>query len=72
MLKESIRYCDVCEEVIARGQHYAVSIIPKQNVEMARSTLESEGTLDSSGNLRLDICLDCRMHMGWVFGRICG
>jgi hypothetical protein len=63
MIEDGDRYCDICEGMIPKGNHYAVSVIPKQNVEIARSTLPCEGTMDASGNLRLDICLDCRMGM---------
>ena len=65
MLKDNVRYCDVCEEIIEKDQRYAVSVIPRQNVEKARAVLPCEGTLDPSGNLRFELCLDCRMNMSF-------
>jgi hypothetical protein len=61
--KGNVRYCEVCDSVIAKGKRFAVCIIPQHSVETARGLLECKGTIDSSGNLRFDVCLECRMHM---------
>jgi hypothetical protein len=68
VVRDGFRHCDICEETIPEGQRYAIAIISPHEIEIARSLLESEGTLDLSGNLRFDLCADCRM--GMTLGRI--
>lgn len=58
MLKGRVRVCDVCGETIPKGQKYKVSIVPKKNVEIFRSTMAAPtlvptATVDEKGNLRL-------------------
>jgi hypothetical protein len=66
MLKDKERLCDVCGETIPKRQKYAVSIIPKDQAKNADLMLPGDvpRTMDANGNLRLDICLDCKMNMG--------
>jgi hypothetical protein len=67
MVTNGVRTCDVCEDVIPIGAKYSVSFVPAIHVQSTRELLAHEGgqagTLDENGNLRLDICLDCRMNM---------
>jgi len=63
MLIDGVRHCDVCDETIPTGQPYACATIPQNQVSLARSIMECEGTLEPSGALRLDLCVDCRMGM---------
>jgi hypothetical protein len=69
MLKEGVRHCDVCGEVILKGQKYSVSLVPKDQAQLADSLFEAAPdmaatrTVDDSGNLRLDICLECKLNM---------
>lgn len=69
MLKENSRLCDVCGEVIPKGTKYAVNIVPKGKAELFRSLNDSDPemsattTVDARGNIRLDICLECRINM---------
>lgn len=67
MLKDNIRLCDLCGEVIPKGQRYAVTIIQREEVLLAESAFATSPdtaptrTVDANGNLRLDICLDCKL-----------
>ena len=71
MMKDNNRVCDVCDSVIPKGETYRVSTVPKRNAELFRSTMERvpsdlvpTASVDSKGNIRLDICLDCHLNMG--------
>jgi hypothetical protein len=70
MLKSGVRSCDVCDKVIPRGEKYAVSIVPEARAQLFRSLNESSPdlaatfTVDEKGNVRLDICLECKLRMG--------
>ena len=70
MLKDGVRLCDVCGDVISKGQKYAVNVIPKDQAELADSlfaaapNISPTRTVDAEGSLRVDICLECRVNMG--------
>jgi hypothetical protein len=70
MLKDVSRVCDVCGETIPRGTTYAVHVLPQASAKLLISLnndnpeAESTFTLDSQGNARLDICLECKANMG--------
>lgn len=69
MLKDNTRLCDVCGEIIPKGKKYAVNLVPKENAHVLRfmtltdPELTPTTTIDSEGNLHLDICLKCRVSM---------
>ena len=62
MVSTTVRHCDLCEDVIQKGERYAACLVPMRNVPSVREVV-SAGTLDMSGNLRLDFCVDCRLSM---------
>jgi hypothetical protein len=70
MFKDSVRSCDVCGKVIPKGEKYVASTVSKERAELFRSLNEVEPenaatfTTDSEGNVRLDICLECKGSMG--------
>jgi hypothetical protein len=70
MLKDSVRSCDVCGEVISKEEKYVASTVSKEKVELFRSLNDvnpenaATFTTDSEGNVRLDICLECKGSMG--------
>jgi hypothetical protein len=72
MIKDNMRICDVCGETIPKGEKYRVNTLPKETAllfkEMATSDMESAPTwsVDSNGNVRLDTCTNCVLHMGEV------
>ena len=66
MLKDNFRSCDVCGSEIAQGERYVVSKIPKHRLQLIEELMpgiepDMRPTMDvdSQGNLRLDICIDC-------------
>ena len=70
MLKDNIRSCDVCSSEIPTGERYVVSKIPKHRLQLIEELMpgiepDMRPTMDvdSQGNLRLDICLNCHMNM---------
>lgn len=71
MLKDETRCCDVCGADIPIGQHYVLSKIPKEKSDLVEEVMaEFEPDpgptiqIDSDGNFRLDLCLDCYMKIG--------
>jgi hypothetical protein len=67
VLKGNDRFCDVCGGAIVKGERYAVVTVSKDNVELFRALTESETDMapiavESHGNVRLDLCLKCRMN----------
>jgi hypothetical protein len=63
MLRDGVRHCDVCDQEIPEGERYVVSKISKDFVRSGTSPSEAGVAIDSLGNARLDICLDCRVNM---------
>jgi hypothetical protein len=62
MLKDNIRQCDGCDEIIPKGEKYRVSTISRDQavyLDLVPTTM-----VDSQRNIRLDICLKCHMQMG--------
>jgi hypothetical protein len=71
MLKDNIRQCDVCNGLIPKGEKYRVSTVTKDQALLFRSLIEASEpelapttTVDSQGNMRLDICLECHLNIG--------
>lgn len=71
MVKDGIRFCDVCDETIPKGTTYIMHVLPQAGAKLLISLNKIDDpetatsfTLDSDGNARLDICLDCKAHMG--------
>jgi len=70
MVRDGTRICDVCGETIPRGTKYAVHVLPQADAKLLISVNDDDPetastfTLDSRGNARLDICLDCKANMG--------
>jgi hypothetical protein len=67
MFKDGVRTCDVCGESIPKGTEYAMHVLPQYTAKLLideDNDLVSTFTVDADGNVRLDICLDCKAHMG--------
>lgn len=53
---------------IVRGEKYAIVTVSKDDAELVHALTESEPSMaptisvDSRGNLRLDLCLNCRLN----------
>ena len=68
MKRGEVRFCDVCGRVIVKAEKYLVSKVPRTNVRLFLEMMQIKSetahtTLDSEGNLRLEICLDCHIRM---------
>lgn len=70
MFKNNLRSCDVCGSEIPKGERYVVSKIPKQHLQLIEELtpgiepdMRPPMDVDSEGNWRVDICLDCHMSM---------
>jgi hypothetical protein len=64
MLRGGERHCDICDRPIQKGEHYFTVLVPRDfvppNADIPRSGL----AVDALGNVRVDICPDCRAAMG--------
>jgi hypothetical protein len=63
MVTGGVRFCDICKEEIPKGARYRVNTILKNVLPPDPSKKEPGFDLDSQGNIRRDVCLDCWMHM---------
>jgi hypothetical protein len=70
MVKDGVRTCDVCEEKIPKAAKYSVTVIQKRHAELFREAMLEDPAMaatfteDEQGNVRLEICLDCKVRMG--------
>ena len=68
VLKGKDRFCDVCGAAIVKGEKYAIVTVSKDNAELFDALTESGPdmaptiSVDSRGNVRLDLCLGCRLN----------
>ena len=68
VLKGKDRSCDVCGAAIVKGEKYAIVTVSKENAELFHALTEGEPataptiSVDPHGNLRLDLCLNCRLN----------
>jgi hypothetical protein len=67
MINGGVRTCDVCGEVIPRGTKYVMHVLPQYAAELLMDEdheMVPTFTVDADGNVRLDICLNCKANMG--------
>jgi hypothetical protein len=69
MLIEGVRVCDVCNEPIEMGARFITSIVPKERASILMSVISEMDdapslTTDPAGNVKLDVCLECKLNMG--------
>ena len=68
VFKGKDRVCDVCGAAIVKGEQYAIVTVSKDNAELFHALTETEPgmaptiSVDSHGNVRLDLCLNCRLN----------
>lgn len=55
MQRNGLRYCDLCQREVAKGERYIVKTFEKDEIPRSFS---HAGT-----DLRLDICKDCQIKM---------
>ena len=68
MLVNGVHFCDVCIAAIADGERYELSIVPRDRAEMFFSLISLTGvaeefSTDYDGNVRIAICLECKMNL---------
>ena len=64
MLKKENRSCDICEREIPKGARYTTVLIEREMIPAALNVASTGLAADALGNLRIDICVDCREHVG--------
>ena len=68
MVKNSIRFCDVCEEEIPKGKKYSVRSMSVAAAaiffDVDDPDLVPTWTQNADGTVRLDICPTCCLSMG--------
>ena len=63
MLKEGVRHCDVFDREFTKGERYVAALIERDHVPPNADIRQGGLTVDGMGNVRIDICLDCRQRM---------
>ena len=63
MLRNELRYCDVCDREITKGARYVAAVIERGYIPPGANIKASGLSVDGLGNVRLDICWDCRTGM---------
>ena len=63
MIKDGTRYCDVCEREIPKGARYGSTLIERDYIPPGANIAGTGLTVDGMGNVRLDICSECRVGM---------
>ena len=63
MLRNGVRYCDVCDKEIAKGVRYLAAVIERDYIPLGANIKASGLTVDGLGNVRLDICWECHTGM---------
>jgi len=61
--------CDVCGEEIPKGTRYVAYRVPPKAAALLRNDdpeLNVSSTIEKDGNVRLDVCLECRVNMGFT------
>ena len=73
MISDGIRICDICKEEIEKGVTYRKAIMPPQAAVLLTGTDDPDvrptWSLNSNGNVEMDICLTCTFSMGKAPGK---
>jgi hypothetical protein len=69
MVDDRGRSCGICGEAIEEGEQFIVLTVPKHKAGPYLALAYSEPDLasriseDAHGNLRMEVCLACHLHM---------
>ena len=63
MLRNEERYCDICDAAISKGRHYFAILVPRDHVPPNADISRSGLTVDTLGNIRVDVCHRCKVGM---------
>lgn len=66
MIKNNDRICDICAQVIPKGEKYCINYFSPDIASVFFSDPELMPTMTQmdDGKIRLDICLCCKISMG--------
>lgn len=63
MLKNGVRHCDICERAITSGERYFVRAVERDQIPPNADIPRSGLAVDALGNVRVDVCRECRTGM---------
>ena len=64
MVEHSVPHCDICDRIIAAGERYFMVLVPRDEVPSEADIPRSGLAVDALGNVRVDMCSQCRNGMG--------
>jgi len=64
VLKNGERHCDICDRLIAKGERYFTILVERDAVPENADIPHSGLAVDALGNVRVDMCQQCRNGMG--------
>ena len=64
MLEDGVRHCDICEKGINRGERYFTVLVQRDAVPPNADIPHSGLAVDALGNVRVDMCENCKTGMG--------
>ena len=64
MLKDAERHCDICDTAITKGDRYFTVLVPRDSVPPNADIPRSGLAVDALGNVRVDMCEQCKTGMG--------
>ena len=64
MFKNGLRHCDICERAIETGERYYAVLVHREEVPPNADIPRSGLAVDALGNVRVDMCVQCRNGMG--------
>jgi hypothetical protein len=69
MVSGSAGLCDICGEEIPKGDTYVTYQLPSEAAALIQSAHGSDSDVppivEQDGTVRWDVCLNCRMNMGF-------
>jgi len=64
MFNSGERRCDICERTVTKGDPYFAVLVPKDFVPTQVNIAGSGLSVDAVGNVRVDMCQQCKTAMG--------
>jgi len=59
-----LRHCDICDRAISNGERYFIVVVPREHVPSEADSPRNGLAVDALGNVRADMCRECRNGMG--------
>lgn len=64
MLRDGERQCDICDRTIPKGERYFTVLVARDLVPVNADIPRSGLAVDALGNVRVDMCQQCKAGMG--------